>query len=449
VTAANQREREALSHEAREKMARARSELVLDHPFFAHLALRLTLREDPSCASAWTDGRTLAYNPGYVRGLPSAKVKGMQCHEVLHLACAHHVRRAGRDKALWNRACDLAINPLLLEAGLELPSGYLHDPDFEGRSAEAIYAALLEVDRERRESFSGKQGPGEPDDAEGEARAAEGGESAEPESPSDEISENPPDAEGRAPGSGADGGETAEDEAGADPGMSGEVRDAPADHGGQDTETDLALEEQSWKEALARAAHRQREAGELPAGLARLVGACGSRALPWRELLRRFVERAVKNDYSWIRPDRRHIHAGLHLPGLDGREPALLAVGLDTSGSIDERDLARFGAELSALVEELDAQVLLLACDAALHSETLLTRADLPLALSPGGGGGTDYRPVFQRLEHGPAPTCLVYLTDLNCDRFPPEPAYPVLWACTEPGFAPPPFGEVVAMERH
>jgi hypothetical protein len=39
----------------------------------------------------------------------------------------------------WNEACDYAINPLLLDAGLSLPDGVLVDHRFRGMSAEQIY----------------------------------------------------------------------------------------------------------------------------------------------------------------------------------------------------------------------------------------------------------------------------------------------------------------------
>ena len=77
------------------------------------------------------------------------------------------------------------------------------------------------------------------------------------------------------------------------------------------------------------------------------------------------------------------------------------------------------------------------------------TRDTLELALK--GGGGTDFRPVFDLVEHqGVTPSCLVYLTDLQCSRFPEiPPDYPVLWVNTDPGFgtASPPFGRIIDME--
>ncbi len=122
-----QKERQAL--EAKQAMSRARSVLVMEHPFFATLALRLHLKADDSCVDLWTDGKTLGYNAVYAATLPLAKLVGAQAHEVLHIAFAHHFRRQGRDPTLWNKACDLSINPILLDAGFSLPQGFAHNPD--------------------------------------------------------------------------------------------------------------------------------------------------------------------------------------------------------------------------------------------------------------------------------------------------------------------------------
>ena len=66
----------------------------------------------------------------------------------MHLACAHHVRRKGRDAALWNKACDLVVNQLLLDAGFSLPQGATHDPTYTGLSAEALYSELARLQDE-------------------------------------------------------------------------------------------------------------------------------------------------------------------------------------------------------------------------------------------------------------------------------------------------------------
>ena len=149
------------------KIVKARSELVLDHPFFGVLALRLRLKNDPGCETAWADGRTLGFNSEYMQKLSLEQTKGLLGHEVMHLACGHHLRRNGRNARLWNQACDLAINWLLLDAGLTLPEGFFDDPELRDREVEAIYEVLLE--RSEKQGESGENGE------QGESEASGGG----------------------------------------------------------------------------------------------------------------------------------------------------------------------------------------------------------------------------------------------------------------------------------
>lgn len=127
----------ALSAQAR--VARARTHLVLDEPFFGNLLYRLKFVEDPSADTAWVDGVHLGYNPNYVLELSDEELKGLLCHEVLHVANGHCWRRRWRTHERWNDACDYAINPIVLRAGYILPPNGLLSDEFIGKPAEIIY----------------------------------------------------------------------------------------------------------------------------------------------------------------------------------------------------------------------------------------------------------------------------------------------------------------------
>ena len=126
-------------------ITRARAALVMEHPFFGSLALRLRFKADPTCADMWTDGKTLGYNPAFSTALSQKSLVGAMAHEVLHLAFGHHLRRKGRDAKLWNRACDLAINHILVESGFTLPQGFTHNPAYAGMNADEIFDALASL----------------------------------------------------------------------------------------------------------------------------------------------------------------------------------------------------------------------------------------------------------------------------------------------------------------
>src|SRR5699024_7110524 len=89
----------------------------------------------------------------------------------------------------------------------------------------------------------------------------------------------------------------------------------------------------------------------------------------------------------------------------------------------------------------------LLMCDTRVTSDRMLDSSAPPdlARLVFRGGGGTDFRPVFQRLEEQP-PKAVVFLTD-GYGPVPEEPPeYPVLWVLTPDGMAPAPWGEVVEL---
>ena len=120
----------ALTLSSAVRIQKARTALLLDHPFFGTLLFRLGARVRSSIATMATDGVSLYFNPEFVETLSSAELIGTLCHEVMHPALQHHTRRAARNPKRWNMACDYAINPMLLDAGLTLPKASFVRPAF-------------------------------------------------------------------------------------------------------------------------------------------------------------------------------------------------------------------------------------------------------------------------------------------------------------------------------
>jgi predicted metal-dependent peptidase len=85
--------------------------------------------------------------------------------------------------------------------------------------------------------------------------------------------------------------------------------------------------------------------------------------------------------------------------------------------------------------------------DADVHSWTEYVPGDR-ISLKCSGGGGSDMRPLFERIEKEDVkPMVVIVITDL-CVNFPAKaPDYPVIWL-TEKKNGKAPFGEVIVMER-
>ncbi len=79
-------------------------------------------------------------------------------------------------------------------------------------------------------------------------------------------------------------------------------------------------------------------------------------------------------------------------------------------------------------MKEFVTKIHVIYCDSDVVNVEVFTREDLPLDLHPRGGGGTDFRPVFEWIEeNGMDPACMVYLTDLCCTLYPDEPPHNLL----------------------
>jgi predicted metal-dependent peptidase len=390
------------------RLQKARTALLLDHPFFGSLLFRLKGRESRSIKTMATDGVSLFYNPGFVDTLNAATLCGVLAHEVLHPGLQHHVRRSGREPKRWNEACDYAINPILLDAGLHLPEGILVDDRFREMSAEQIYNQL---------QSEADQGPGDTDD----------------------MQETEGDGTTSSHASPAEAGELS---APVTEGGIGQVLDAPMD----DEETPTAEEQaREWRVAVNQAVTVAKQAGKVPAGIERTLDGAAEAAVDWRELLRRAWSETTPADYSWMRPNRRHIWAGLYLPGVVREGVGEIAIAVDCSGSVNSRQLSLFEAEVRSILEDQRPErVYVLYFDAVVHKvETF--EAGQRVSLIPVGGGGTEFGPCFEWLDdHGVRPQALVFLTDLY-GLFPDsEPAYPVLWAST--GGRRAPFGQIIPL---
>lgn len=378
--------------------------LIFTQPFFAQLALRLKVELTESIETAETDGESLRLNPAFIASLDNDQIKGLIAHEVLHCANGHVWRRDGRDMALWNKACDFAINQILLDAGFYLPKGAFIDPQYQGMGAEAIYGKLRQ-DKKPSKGQSQQQQPG-----------------------------NQPNQ----PGQGQQG---------QDPNQPGQGQSAPGEQWGGVAESpsaDAGQAESEWKIATLQAAQQAKAMGKLPSGLERLIESIKNPEVDWKAALWRFVQETAKADYTWRMPNPRYLASGLFLPSLRSEQMRPLVVGMDTSGSVSETELAIFASELQAIMDTCQPESLtVIYCDAQVKAVEEFQSLEA-VELHPKGGGGTAFQPVFDYVEqHGLDPACLVYFTDMFGSMPAQAPDYPVLWLSTSE-IKTAPFGEVL-----
>jgi predicted metal-dependent peptidase len=406
------------------KLAAARTRLILDKPFLGALVLRLPLVEAGAwCRSTGTDARKLYYNPQWIDVLSTAQVQFALAHEALHCALGHFARRGHRVQRKWDLACDFAINPLLLDEGLQPPLGAQVLDLYRGMAAEEIYPCLDDeldtdtLDEHVWDEDEGEQGGSGDSEAQGQGGGA------------DASTRNGHQGAGGAP-------DTDPDAGGATPNSAG-VAESPGDTHDSPPPPLTAQQKESlqqqWQRHLAAAAQRAREAGKLSGLLARLTQAALAPQVSWRAALAQYLSQVSRDDYTWLRPSRRtgETGGGAIFPSLRSHAGDIF-VALDTSGSIDDADLAQFVGELNAIKGTLPVRLTLFACDAALAADAPWVTEpweafDLPRKFE--GGGGTAFAPVFDWIERtGAHPDALVYFTDAQGDMPRVPPNYPVLW---------------------
>ena len=348
----------------------------------------------------------LYYNKAWVATHSVEQNASLLIHEVSHLLRDHEGRRkaAGiRDHRRWNTAGDCEINDDLEAEGLPLPG----DPPLPakyglpcGQNAEVYYGQLPAPPRGDRQTASGDE-----------------------ERPLNDC------------GSGAHG----------------ERRfwELPADDGADNR---IPGVDRIKAELVRRDVARQIEEkspfdGDVPLGWRRWAHATLAPKVDYMATLRHAVRRALRDstlgryDRTYRRPHRRQacygefIMASFHQPR---PRPGFL---IDTSGSMEDTQLARAVSELAGLTRQLGyrADVVVACCDAAVHE---VRRAFTSTQIEMYGGGGTDIGVGLRAfVERKLAPIDLLVIVSDCRTPWPTEiPPFPVITIRVGDG-APPPWG--------
>lgn len=406
------------------KWIETRSALLWRCPAFTHILFSMLNPTKGELAAlfttevpiAATDGSNLILNPDTFFGFTLDERVFIVAHEIMHCILNHCVlgvpmRRSGLvkyadgtslpyDAKLMNVAMDLVINDTLINDKIgKFPTCGLHDPKTATAKDSFIDAYKKVWNDDDKKKKAGKGGP----------------------TPA--------------------------------PGQPGGGFDQTMDPGagqGQDPQTAAQQRSQTeWDTAVAGALATAKMQGKLPANLERLLSEIVEPTVEWQDHIRAFFSRKVgSGSYDWNKPDKRLILREIYSPRRSGSGCGPIVVGIDTSGSIQQRELNVFFGELRGILDDVrPTEIHIVWCDAMVHKvDTVEDSSDID-TLKPHGGGGTDFRPVFAWIEEaGVTPEALVYMTD-GYGSFPDQPPnYPVVWGAIAKGVKYP-FGDVVDIE--
>jgi len=353
----------------REKLITARVGLLLKASFFGNLATRLKLiNADEWCPTAATDGRNFYYNSRFIQMLRPKEIEFLFGHEVLHCVYDHFGRRGERQPKVWNIANDFCVNADLKKHNVgefitSVPC--LYDEKYKDMSSEAIYDELMKNAKKiNLDDLLSKL--------------------------LDEHMDGSGDGEGDGDGEGKGRPQLSEEE-------KQQIRD-------------------EIKEAVLAAASTVDGAGNLPAGVKRLIEDLTEPKMNWRELLRMNLESTIKTDYTWMRTGRKGWHMDAIMPGRKNDEMIDIAIAIDASGSIDETMLREFLSEIQSIMDSFPSyKIHVVTFDTNCYnpqvydSENLDSICDYEIS----GGGGTDFDCVYEYFKQEEiVPRRLIMFTD-------------------------------------
>lgn len=370
-----------------DKVASARLDLCTNFPYYASVFFRLKVLEDPTCDTAWTDGRSIGYNLDYTASLSSEQIIGLFVHECLHVILKHHIRMLEepvfkREHAKWNTAADYALNPIIKRTpGMDIHPNWLFETKWSDSLADEIFYQLKDSDI-------------------------------------------PP------------VGNCA---------MPGEVRPMPAVNddgepvpGKKPTPAEISHEKNKVDQWIRSAAFKAQGVGKMTGDVAQLVKKATAPTVNWQDDLTLVCDQLCKSDYHWTRPNVRYIQQGLYLPSMHGQRTVDMVFFVDSSGSVDDTQLGQAAAEIQTIIASYNIRVVVIYWDKNFKNLELFDKTDVlepAWSLDVKGRGGTDFSNCWSWLEANMDdmdinPKAIIFFSDLECRNYPADdPGVPVIWA--------------------
>jgi len=349
---------EEMRVEVLDRIIVARVGLLLRHPFFGNMATRLRiLAADDWLGTAAVDGRNLYFNTQFFNAMDNKEIEFVVAHEILHMVFDHLGRREERNPMLYNIAADYIVNNTLMDERIGAKPKIVdcyQDFKYRGWTSEEVYDELFEEAKKNGEEAIKQLGEmlDEHLDAEGDSDSENGGEETK-DSNGNSVSKSQP----------------------------------------KYSKEELERIKDEIKEGMLSAAQAA-GAGNVPAGVARMIKELTEPKMNWRELLRQQIQSTIRNDYTFARPSRKGWHTGAILPGMNFDETIDICIALDMSGSIGNAQAQDFLGEVKGIMDEYkDYKIKIWCFDTAVYNEDDFS-ADDGRELTDyeiHGGGGTDF----------------------------------------------------------
>ena len=344
-------------------VSKASKTLIFTEPFYGLFLVGLNKVYTDKLPTAGVSkhgiGVQLAINPEFFTNLNDKHRIGLLKHELLHISFGHLlVRDQYSDKKLFNIAADLEINQYidddyLPDGGITMNS--FPELNLPARAGTKTYYELLEQARQDGSSPS-----------------------------LDELMDQ----------------------------MDGST---PFDHATWDDFEELPeaekklIQKQVEHQIKENAEMTEKRQGNIPGELADLIKRLRHVEPPkfdWRGYLRRFVGNSSIVYTKKLR--RKYNKRYSENPGLKIKFKNHICVGIDTSGSVSQKELEEFWSELTHM-HKTGHQITIVQCDTKINSiKEFNPKRDWEI----GGRGGTSFQPVIDHYNEYGRYTALIYFTD-------------------------------------
>jgi predicted metal-dependent peptidase len=394
-----------------------RMKLLLWRPFIGTLALNLKLIPvvDHRCATAATDGKRIFFNPHFLNSLSEDERMTILAHEIWHCGLSHFMREEGRmeEHEMWNHAIDHEVNSLLEDDGFAIPNHAVLYKEWKGESAETVFELIKSGKIEMRGQCLDDHGTSKTGIAE------------------EEVGND-----------GTDGWSTIE-------------KDDDGNYTAK-VDTDFCPRRsddvwKDWKNKMMAAAQQCKNCGTDLGNYQKYLDDLFSSKVHWKEILRQFLTPLFDSTRKWLPPNRRHVYKKMYLPSMRKEKQLNIVIAIDTSGSTVGDIVKTFVSEVYAILNSFGGyQLRLIQCDLEIKDDVIydMDHPFIPDDFKLMGGGGTDFRPVFDIIqESDEAPEILLYLTDGYGAAPREEPNYPVVWGIIEGGVIPCDWGQAIGID--
>ena len=368
--------------------------LIKEDMFYGLILSRMRKRYEPSlpapCGVSITEHINLHINVDIFWGEFTLEERiDLLKHEVEHILKLHVTRSKNYDKKTYNIAADITINDHLCK-GLQEKGMCSEKFGFEPDLTSEEYYELVK----------------------------------------DNMEKNKQNGEGQGQGEGQNG-----EEGGKDVHITWEES-----HSKSASESVI---EQEISKTIESVKKNGLKAGNIPSDALIALSRIASSSVDWRREVRKFTKKIISRSVRKIRTklNRRY---GLLAPGKKRKWTSHIAIAIDTSASVSEKELSIFFGEIVSLKNNSPSmKITIIEADAGIQR---VYEFDKHSPFTVKGRGGTAYQPAFDKASELDVDG-VVYFGDMDAADRPKEPKYPVLWCIVGSSNPPADFGRFVRIQ--